>query len=281
MRVSFKRYGHCVGDLPPLKGQKLNETQYLVQSIGIFLDQANYDNEQLANVTSLMDNICQNAESNYVISANIDVNKYNTSHPQGKLNRCKAVEEALNSMYSVFKRAALNRSEPLDFSSILFYPNISDKSVYYNLTDLVNTSWIKSDTMLDHVCSITNSVKDYVRARITNSTAQDRSQQQPVGIFSSLFDFIDSYLDSVFGFNKRLYWESTNRLESVYSGIASQLDSLRVGVGKGLKNTRDRVTSIFVSSNSTSPANATQAFNSSRTTSSQEAYTFRPEVRAV
>jgi len=267
LRVTLRRYGHCIGELPPLRDSSLNETEYLVQQMRVFLDQANYDNEQLANVSALMDNICRSdLDSSYPISVNIDVTKYN-NNGTGKENRCKAIDEALDSMFVVFKRASVNKSEPLDFSVIQFYPNASNKAASYNLTDLINTSWIKSETILEHVCKITDSVKDYVQARMSNSKAQDRSQQQQGGYFSTLLDIINNILEPLLGFQKRLYWEGNNMLESGYSRISYGLGSLRSGIGNRYKNTRDRISNLFSSSQS---ANSTLALNSTspqRTTS--------------
>lgn len=217
----------------------MNETEFLVHQIRAFLDAGNYDNEQLSNVSLLMDNICQlppedsaNQDSTYPISVNINVTQY--SNASGKAYRCRAIDESMDAMYSVFRRAALNKSEPLDFSVIQFHPNATNKAATYNLTDLINTSWIKSDTLLEHVCKISDSVKLYVQMRSSNSTVQDRSQQN--GVFSTLMDLIDRILDPILGVQKRLYWDSNNQVELIASAI-----------GKGFRNTRARIVGLFSS----------------------------------
>lgn len=265
LRVTFRRYGHCVGSLPPLKDHSLNETEFLVQQMRVFLDQANYDNEQLQNVSALMDNICQRGEpgAEYPISAHINVTLYNDPKI-GKHHRCKAIDEAMDSMFTVFKRAAFNKSEPLDFSTILFYPESNDKNIYYNLTDLINTSWIKSDTMLESTCKITDAVKEYVLAHTSNSTAQDRSHQQQSGFINSLIEFLDRLLNPILGLQKRLYWEGNNRFEMVYSTIGNQLTNWRNSLGKTFKSTREHITGVFGSSQATNvTSNATTSLNSS------------------
>lgn len=258
----------------------MNETEYLVQQVRSFLDQANYDVEQLSNVSQLMDTIClpsahssPNTDSSYPISVNIDVNKY--ANLTGKYNRCRAIDEALDAMYPVFKRAALNRSEDLDFSVIQFYPNATNRAAFYNLTDLINTAWIKSETILEHVCRITDSVKDYVRVRTTNSTLQERStqQQQPVGVLGSILGLIDRVLEPIFGLQRRFYWESTNRMEQLQVQISRGVGNIRDGFGTRLRSARDRLGNIFSSSqtNSTSPTNTngtTRLLNSTITGSS-------------
>lgn len=235
-----------------MRDSSLNETEYLIHQIRAFLDAGNYDNEQLSNVTLLMDNICRpDMDSSYPISVNIDVAKY--SNVTGKENRCRAIDESLDAMYGVFRRASLNKSEPLDFSSIQFYSDPANKAASYNLTDLINTSWIKSETILEQVCVITNSVKDYVQLRSSNSTAQDRSTQQQVGVLGTVLELIDRILEPLLGLQKRLYWDSNNRVELVVSGLNHGLVSIRDGLSKGYRSTRERIVNVFSSSsNSTS-----------------------------
>lgn len=256
------RFGHCVNGLGPVKDSSFNETDYLTHQIRTFLDQGNYDNEHLNNVTVLMDDIClaDRPESSYPISVHLDVNKYNGT--TGKEHRCRAIDEAMDSMYYVFKRAALNKSEPLDFSVIKFYPNATDRSAYYNLTDLINTSWIKSDTILENICKITDSVKDYVRSRSSNSSAQKRSE--PSSALSSVLDFLDRLLDPILGLQKRIYLESTNRFEQMQTRISSGLGTIRDGLGRGVKSTRGMVSNLFTSSSNVtrSAVNSTMAVNS-------------------
>lgn len=249
-----------------MKDNNLNETDYLMQQMRVFLDQANYDNEQLANVSALMDLICYGPEvdSNYPVSVHVDLKKYENS--TGKQNRCKAIDEAMNAMFGVFKRAAFNKSEPLDFSVIHFYPDPVNTNASYNLTDLINTSWIKSDALIESVCNITKSVKDYVAIRTSNSTAQDRSQQQHTGLINSFIEFLDRLLNPILGLQKRLYWESNNRLEQAYVTIGGQLSSLRNNLGRTYKNTRERISGVFSSSESTSSTNSSSTI--SPTTSS-------------
>jgi len=221
-----------------------------------------------------MDNICRSdIDQSYPISVHIDVNKFSNNHTDGKANRCQAIDDALDSMYYVFKRAALNRSEPLDFSTIQFYPNITDRSAYYNLTDLINTSWIKSETILEHVCNITDSIKRYVQARISSNTnttlssngsgnnnkaADKRTEQQPprVGVFTTIFDIIDRFLDPILGLQKRLILESNSRLELMQNRLSSGLGSIRDGFGTRIKSTRDRLSSIFTSSSNSTVASS-------------------------
>lgn len=218
-----------------------------------FLEQGNYDNEQLANVSALMDNICRSdMDTSYPISVNIDVEKY-SNNGTGKVIRCKAIDEALDAMFHVFRRASLNKSEPLDFSVIQFYPKPNDTTASYNLTDLINTSWIKSDTILENVCKITDAVKEYVQSRASISSAQDRSQQPHSGILHSLLEMIDRILEPLLGLEKRLYWEGNTRYELGYARISNGLGTLRDSIGYTLKSTRSRVAMIFSSSaNSTS-----------------------------
>ena len=267
-----------------MRDYSLNETEYLIYQIRTFLDQGNYDNQQLANLTALMDDVCRSdIDQSYPISVNIDVNKFGNNNTEGKANRCQAIDDALDSMFYVFKRAALNRSEPLDFSVIQYYPNATDTTKFYNLTDLINTSWIKSETLLEHVCNITDSVKRYVQARVmassnSNSSAEqqhsaragaaDKRNEQParVGVFTTIFDMIDRILDPLLGLQKRLMWESNNRLEMVGNRLSSGLGAVRDGFGSRIKSTRDRFSGLFSSSsaNSTTLANsnATKALNS-------------------
>lgn len=254
--MTLRRYGHCVSDLPPYKDSNFNELDFLVNQMRLFLDQANYDNEQLANISALMDNICFRTDKNensYPISMNIDVSKYN------KDTRCKAIDEAMDAMYYVFKRASLNKSEPLDFSVIQFYPNATNKEASFHLTDLINTSWIKAEVMLEHVCKITDSVKEYVQSRSSNSTAQDRSQQQHSGYINSMMDFLDRLLDPILGPSRRFYLEGTNTVEIVYSTLSNQLGNLRDSIGSRYKSTRGRLASMFTSNqlNSTVATNST------------------------
>lgn len=266
MRVTWRRYGLCVGSLPPLKDYKINETEYLIKQTKVFLDQANYDNEQLANVTNLMDTICRLDNSTYPVSSHINVTKYARATPWGKENRCKSIDEVLDAMFPMLKRAALNHSEPLDFSSVLFYPNASDDSASYNLTDLINTSWIEAEAWMESVCHITDMIKEYVQLKGNNSIAQDRaSQQSHSGFFYSLLDMIDRILDPIFGIQKRFYWESNNRLGMAYSSLSNQLGNLRDGFGSRIKSGRNRISNLFASSaNSTKPMNSTNATNSTQ-----------------
>lgn len=209
-----------------------------------------------------MDNICRSdIDTSYPISVHIDVNKYNGT--AGKENRCRAIDEAMDSMYYVFKRAALNKSEPLDFSVIQFHPNATDKSAAYNLTDLINTSWIKSETILEHVCRITDSIKEYVQLRASSSVAQKRFER--TGVVSSLIEFLDRLLDPILGLQNRLYWESSNRFEQIQTRISSGLGSLRDGIGSRVKSTRDRVSNLFSSNSTTtrSTLNSSLLVNSS------------------
>lgn len=258
-----------------------------------FLDQGSYSNEQLSNVTALMDDICRaESDTNYTVSTHIDINKFHNNHTEGKANRCQAIDDSLDSMYYVFKRAALNRSEPLDFSMIKFYPNATDRNSSYGLVDLINTSWIQSDTLLEHVCNITDSVKRYVQERaaaVTNSTssssspspaaaaassssagvgsisgssstiADKRAEHQPrrvVVVFNTVFDMIDRVLDPILGLQKRLMWETTNSLQMTQNRISSGLGSIRDGFGYTIKSTRGRLSNIFSSSSSSNSTSA-------------------------
>lgn len=236
-----------------MRDSTFNETDYLIEQVKVFLNQTNYDNDQLNNVTALMDSICRRSESeqNYPISLNIDVDKY--SNPTtGKYNRCRAIDEAMNAMFGVFKRAAYNRSEPLDFTVIEFYPNATNKAANYNLTDLINTSWIKSDFMLEQVCKITDSVKEYVSQRTNDLDRMDKSQiksqTQQSGMINSLIEFLDRLLNPILGLQRRLYWEGNNRFEIAYSTIGNGLSGLRNGLGRTYKNTRERISGVFSSS---------------------------------
>lgn len=253
MSSTLKRYSHCHDYLEPLKNVEMNETEFLVNQMRLFLNEANYQNEQLLNISALMDNLCRpEPDADYPISLNIDVNMYNHSI-SGKENRCNAIDQALDSMFVVFRRAAVNKSEPLDFSVIQYYPN-SNNNESYNLTDLINTVWIKSDTQIEHVCKITNSLKDYVTTRIGNSTTQARIEK-PTSAFESLMDLIDRlFLEPLLGLQKRLYWEGNNRIESVYSAMSNQFGNARRGIGSGYNGTRNYLTNMFTSP---SPANKT------------------------
>ena len=233
----------------------MNESEFLAHQIRVFLDQGNYDNEQLQNVTALMDSICRpgDSDSSYAISSAIDVGKYTNGNgsTSAKQYRCNAIDEALDSMYPVFRRAALNSSEKLDFSTIQFFPNKSEP-MSYNLTDLINTSWIRSEMILESVCNITEPVKEYVRMRTSNSTAQDRLQQQRA-TSSSIMEFIDRVLDPIFGSLKRLSWEGSNRAEQIMAMLSHGFGSVRDGVGRGLSSTGKQVANLFsfMSTNST------------------------------
>lgn len=244
----MKRYGHCKGSLAPLKDANMNETEYLIHQIRLFLDEANFDNEQMNNVSKLMDSICQQTEveGSYAVSMHIDVNKYdsanvNTTAKGAKENRCRAIDESMDAMRVVFKRSVFNKSEPLDFSSIKFYPNPKDRSAFYNISDLINTSWIKSEAVLDLVCHITDSVKDYVKLKTAKSQPQERfAAEQSKGVLSYLMDFLSRILDPILGNQRRLAWEGSNRFEMV-----------AMSVRRGLSSTGQAVSSFFTRANST------------------------------
>lgn len=208
-----------------------------------------------------MNTICRpETDIEYPISLNIDVNKYNNTQ-NGKLSRCNSIDEALDAMYPVFKRAAYNRSEPLDFSVIRFYPKSSSND-FYNLTDLINTSWIKSDTQIEHICKITNSVKDYAAASIRNSSALDRDDKSRVGYLTSVYELVDRLiLEPYFGLSRRIYWESNNRYEMVYQGISNQVGNFRHGVGRGYNRLSSMVWGNRLSTNSSSSVPVKQAGN--------------------
>lgn len=250
LKFTLHRYGHCYNGLQPLNGYQLNETEFLIHQIKVFLDEGNYDNEQLANVSMLMDNICRpNIDTSYPISVHIDVNKF--ANASGKQNRCNAIDDAMDSMYYVFRRSALNRSEPLDFSVILFYPNETDRSATYNLTDLINTSWIKSETILEHVCGITTATKNYIQSKTTNSTAQARSEPlSQAGRVRALIDYFNSWLDPILGLQKRLYWESTNRLGQFQSRVGSGFQRARQTIFGSARNSTTTAASSASSSSS-------------------------------
>lgn len=254
--------GYCFGDLPQLKEYNLNETEYLQHQMKVFLDQGNYNNEHLANITSLMDSICRTdggQDVRYPISSSLDVDKY--TGISGKGNRCKAIDEVMEAMYPVFKKVSWNNSEPLDFSVIQFY-NSTDKQFTYNVTDLINTIWIKSDTPLDLVCEITNPIKHYAASRSRNLATDQR--QASKGVFSTVLDIIDRLLDPILGLQKRLYWESNTRYEQVYLGLANQLGSLRDGFGKRYNSTVSRLSNMLGrSANSTVIANSTMVNSTS------------------
>lgn len=246
-----------MGDLQPLKDSKHNETDYLVNQMTAFLKEGSYDNEQYANVTALMNDICQiNANQTYAVSVSIDVEKY--TNASGKPNRCKAIDMALDSMFYVFKRSAMNKSEPLDFSSIKFKADKGGSDSFYNLTDLINTSWIRSETVLEHVCNITDSIKEFVRNQSFNSTAQDRSQSSN-SYLTSIVEYLNQLLDPIFGFQRRLYLEGTNRIQRIYYSVGNGVATISSGVRKGVREAGQRVYHTFVPSqaNLTSTSNHT------------------------
>lgn len=237
----MRRYSHCVGELAPVKGPaNVSETDYLINQVRSFLDQANLDNEQMANVSALMDKFCVHdlQDGNYPISQAIDIDKYNA-----KSERCQAIDDAMDAMFLVLKRAAFNRSEPLDFSTIQWHPQANDTKNFYNLTDLVNTSWIKAGVTLDDTCRITDSVKEYAEMRRNRYSVQDRNQQ-PVGVLRSLMEFLDSYLNGLLGVQKRMLLDTMTRFEMLQQSIGNQLGNLRQGIGKGYEVTRKRVRSL-------------------------------------
>lgn len=259
MRFAMRRYAYCSSELGPYKESNLTETDYLVNTMEAFLDEANLENEQLLNVSALMDNICrtapsENADLNYPISLNIDVNKYSNS--TNKPNRCAAIDDIFASMYPVFKRAAYNKSEPLDFSVIKFYPDSKNKAAYYNLTDLINTSWIKSETVLENVCRITDSVKAHVNLLVAKSSPQKRAEnQKSVGFFMSIFNYFDALLEPIFGLSRRASWISAEFYERSTNRAKSTFNSATSAVNSGLKKTTSSITGLFRSSaNSTSKA---------------------------
>lgn len=248
--------GYCYGDLPQWKSLNLTENDYLVHQVRMFLEQGNYEQEQLQNMSALMDKICQSedGENNYAISTHLDLNKYNGT--SGKVNRCRAIDDVMEAMYPLFKKASLNKSEPLDFASIQLFE--TDKTKSYPVVDLINTIWIKAEVPLDVICSITNPIKVYSTTRVTNSTAQDRSSHQTKGVFNTVLDMIDRLLDPILGLQKRLFWESNTRYEQVYSGLAYQLNNLRDGFGKRYSNTKKTLSGLLgMSTNSTMNANST------------------------
>lgn len=243
----MKRYTNCLGDLAPLKNSKLNESEYLLSTMRYFIDQGHYDNEHLANVSLFLDTICKPGFEKvmaYNMTTNIDPDLYRSE--KGKKKRCRAVEVSLDSIYEIFRRPALNHQEPMDFSEPQFYANETMKLAHkgYNLSDLINVAWIMSETPIDHTCSLTNSLKSYIAEKSANSTAQDRSQQASgtaSSYMSSLANFMNRLLDGLFGIQRRVYWESTNRGEQLFHGL-----------GNFYKGTRERVVGLFASKTNTS-----------------------------
>lgn len=248
----------------------MSDTQFLVNEMKTFFDQGNYDNEQLANVSALMDSICRlQGNSQYEVSVGINVSLYEDP-VRGKENRCNAIEQAMDAMYHVFRRTALNRSEPLDFSSIQFYSNATDRSSTYNLTDLINVSWIHSSIEVEAVCKITDPIKEYVAMRSSNATVQVRADA-PLrgGPVSALVELMNRWLDPILGLRRRLYWESSNRLSQIQTRLSSGMGSVRDAIGSSLGRTRERLfgslTNATRSSASELPTNSTNAFNSTLT----------------
>jgi hypothetical protein len=243
LKFTLYRYGYCIEGLQPITKDKLNETEYLTNQIKSFLDHADYDNEQLANISSLIDTICLSNNidpSPYLISVHVDIPSFNSSiNTNAKDTRCEAINKVADTMYHVFRRAALNRSEPLDFSSIRFYPNETDKSAFYNLTDLINISWIMSEVALEKVCSITDATKDYIKAKSSSLNAQPRQQNSDKASSNSFLDLFNRFLERILGIQKQFYWESTNRFEYIQSRLSNGLSSVRDGIGYGLGRTRD------------------------------------------
>lgn len=204
----------------------------------LFLDEANLDNEQLANVSSLMDSICIRSDAEaYPISVHLDVEKFSNAKNGsnvGKMLRCKGLDQVMDNMYVAFKRSALNKTEPLDFTGIKFYTDAA-KQNYFTVIDLINTIWIKSEAHLELVCRITDSVKTYVQQKSAKLKIENRAQR-PSGVTSYMADIINSILDSLLGLQKRLYWESTNRYEQLWSRLSSMFTSSNTTTKAGVSN---------------------------------------------
>lgn len=250
LKFTMYRYAHCYSGLQPLSATNQTETDYLIQKIRLFLDQANFDHEQLTNVTALMGDICHDKDD-YAVSKYIDVSKFENA--TGKTNRCQAIDDAMDAMYFVAKRAALNHSYPLDFSMIQFYPDETNHSISYNLTDLINVSWIKSETTIEQVCFITQATKEYVSMRTSNATAQARVES-PAGPISLLVEYLNRLLDPILGLQKRLYWEGANRFGQFQSRLSSlTIGSIRNGYGKLVRTNATNNVAV----NSSSPINST------------------------
>lgn len=238
--MTMRRFGYCVSDLAPLKNAQYNESALLVYQIKLFLDQASYENEQLANVTNLMDSICRKGDSgDYPISVHIDVDKY--ANDAGKYYRCRAIDEALEPMYYAFRQAALNRSAPLDFSAITYTPNVNNKTVSYNLTDLINTSWIRAEADLEQVCKITDSVKEYVQAKVSRSKPDSRASTSSSSALNSFIEFMDRLLDPILGFTRRSLWEGNNMMARLSSSVGSGFKA----IGSGISGAQKSVANMF------------------------------------
>lgn len=254
-----------------MKHGNLTESAYLVRQVITFLEQGSYENEQLASVTALMDRICQTGNSSsYTISTNINIDQY--SNETGKVNRCRAIDEALDPMFYVFRKAALNKSEPIDFSTIVFRANSSDPERKYGLIDLINTSWIKSEAPLQTICMITDGIKAYTQGP-RKTPAQDRSQSVEQNYAQRLYQFLNGLLDPVIGFQRRLYLDSTNRFELFTTSLGNGYEVVRSGVAKGFSNARSRVGQVFGYNstlvNQVNRMNNTQSVIKSNLTSSQ------------
>lgn len=226
----MRRFSFCDSFLEPISDKSMNETGYLLKQMTNFLDYADFDNEQLANVSHLMDAICLKNSVDYPISTKINTTLFRDS----KKARCQAIDDAMNQMYPIFKRASANKTEKLDFSSILFYTNLTNKSMSssYGLVDLINTSWISSNTTVEKVCSLTNKLKSFVSTKIASKPAQRRGlEQMPQQnkFVTSVRDLFSTFLDNFLWLQRRAYWESSTRLQQLIANFELGASSLANG----------------------------------------------------
>lgn len=265
----------CEDGRAPLKEFNRTESDYLVDTFNNLLDQGQYTTEQLRNVSMLLEKICEpnNNGTRYAISLYLNTTRYSNPTSDGnanvsddssavyantaKLNRCTAAEFVMNELYDLFKHAAVNKSATLNFGSKHYYENstsnmtVAELEQFYTLPDLITTLWIKSEESNEAVCNITSAINNHAKLLISKSKPDSRSGQQTNSL-TSFLGYVDRVLDPILGFQRRLYWEGSNVLETAQE----RLGSLRGAMGGFLRSTRNRLMSPFrASSNSTAPAN--------------------------
>lgn len=172
LRLILDAYANCDSstlDLEYDDPRSWNKIEYLIYRITDLLDQGNFKPEQLANLARLASDICRADTSQYELSPYIDLELF-VDPKTSVAARCQAIDVTMDAMYPVFRRSMLDKSVPLDFSIIQFHADpSSNETATYNLTELINTTWLLSPISFAQICKITDSIKEYVEAKMVGS----------------------------------------------------------------------------------------------------------------
>lgn len=204
-----------------------------------FLNTADYLPEQTTGLMTLFDDICGDKYSEIPVSDAVPLKLFKTD----KAVRCKAIDDAMDRMYPIFKSAAFNKSERMDFSTIMF-PNTTDSTYvgYYNLSDLILTSWIHSNTSITNVCSITDQMRGFLNRKTGERREYNVSTHQTMT--STLMAYLESFIDRFISMNRSAYWEGSTFWQQFFNALRARMPTF------------GRSNSTNVSANSTNfPAN--------------------------